>query len=154
MNKKSTSLPSVLVVMTAQEKHEFMPPDLEEKLRAMFPDLKWVEAPLEVDQWHALLAEQRPEILVCAWETPPLPPEAAEYLKYTCFLCGSIRKLVPRGLIEQGMKVTNWGAIVSNTVAECSLLLILCCLRRVGNWSVEPISQGDCLSVEQTDGTR
>ena len=111
--------------MTEQEKIEFLPPDLEAKLRGMFPELIWVEAPLTDDQWHALLTEHRPEILLCAWETPPLPLEAADHLKYLCFLCGSIRKLVPRDLIEQGLSVTNWGAIVSNTVAECSLLLIL-----------------------------
>ena len=89
-----------------------------------------------------LLSEHRPEIVLCAWETPPIPIEATEHLKYLCFLCGSIRKLVSRELIEQGLKVTNWGSIVSNTVAECSLLLILCALRRVDNWSVGMRTQG------------
>lgn len=128
--------------MTEQEKIEFLPPDLEARLREMFPDLHWVEAPLQEDEWHALLRDQQPEIVICAWETPPLPPEATEYLKYLCFLCGSVRKLVPRELVEQGLIVTNWGSIVSNTVAECSLLLILSALRRVGNWSVGMRTEG------------
>jgi phosphoglycerate dehydrogenase-like enzyme len=134
--------PAVLVIMTEQEKHEFMPPDLESRLREMFPDLTWVEAPLTDEQWHELLSEKRPEIVLCAWETPPLPPECAEHLKYLCFLCGSIRKLVPRELIDSGLQVTNWGSIVSDTVAECSLLLILSALRRVGNWSVDMRTNG------------
>lgn len=129
--------------MTEQEKNEFMPPDIEAGLREMFPNLVWVDAPLEVGQWHYSLREQRPEIVVCAWETPPLPLEAAEHLKYLCFLCGSVRSLVPRELIERGLIVTNWGSIVSNTVAECSLLLILSALRRVGNWSVAMRTRGE-----------
>jgi phosphoglycerate dehydrogenase-like enzyme len=142
MSKDPTSLPAVLVIMTEQEKQEFMPPDLEARLREMFPSLKWVEAPLSEDQWHALLQEHQPEIVLCAWETPPLPPESTQHLKYLCYLCGSIRKLVPREQIKQGLSVTNWGSTVSNTVAECSLLLILCALRRVGNWSVAMRTQG------------
>jgi len=142
MKDTSAPKPSVLVVMTEQEKIEFLPPDLEARLRKLFPDLTWVEAPLQESEWQELLAKQQPEILLCAWETPPLPPEVTEYLKYVCFLCGSVRKLVPRELIENGLKVTNWGAIVSNTVAECSLLLILAALRRVGNWSVGMRTQG------------
>ncbi|WP_186775830.1 hydroxyacid dehydrogenase [Rubripirellula tenax] len=140
---KSRSHPPVLVVMTQQEKHEFMPPDLEARLRALFPELVWADAPLRDDQWRELLSEQRPEIILCAWETPSLPPEAAEHLKYLCFLCGSIRSLVPRELIESGLKVTNWGSSVSNTVAECTLLLILAALRRVGNWSVAMRTKGE-----------
>lgn len=137
--------------MTEQEKVEFMPSDLEARLRGLLPDLTWVEAPLEEDQWHKLLNETRPEIVLCAWETPPLPPEAGEYLKYCCFLCGSVRKLVPRALIEGGLKVTNWGSTVSNTVAECSLLLILCALRRVGNWSVGMRTEGKWKSGRHPD---
>jgi len=57
MNAESKSLPSVLVVMTEQEKKEFVPPDLESKLRSMFPELTWVEAPLEEAEWHKLLRE-------------------------------------------------------------------------------------------------
>jgi phosphoglycerate dehydrogenase-like enzyme len=151
MSQKSTSLPSVLVIMTEQEKVEFMPPDLEARLRGLFPELTWVEAPLEEDQWHKLLNEKRPEIVLCAWETPPLPLEAGEYLKYCCFLCGSVRKLVKRELIEGGLIVTNWGSTVSNTVAECSLLLILCALRRVGNWSVAMRTEGKWKSGRHPD---
>ena len=128
--------------MTEQEKIEFMPADLEARLRDMFPDLHWVEAPLAEAEWHALLKSKQPEIVLCAWETPPLPLEATEHLKYLCFLCGSVRKLVPRELVEQGLIVTNWGSVVSNTVAECSLLLILAALRRVGNWSVGMRTEG------------
>ena len=151
MNGSQGSLPPVLVMMTEQEKKEFLPHDLETRLREMFPDLTWVEAPLSQEQWNQLLAEKRPEIIVCAWETPTLPLESAEHLKYLCFLCGSIRKYVPRELIEGGLKVTNWGSVVSNTVAECSLLLILAALRRVGNWNVAMRTEGKWKSGRHPD---
>lgn len=151
MNESQDSLPPVLVLMTEQEKQEFLPPDLEAQLYELFPDLTWVEAPLSPDEWNKLLAEKRPEIIICAWETPALPLESAEYLKYLCFLCGSIRKYVPRELIEGGLKVTNWGSVVSNTVAECSLLLILAALRRVGNWNVAMRTEGKWKSGRHPD---
>ena len=91
MKDASAPKPSVLVVMTEQEKIEFLPPDLEARLRKLFPDPTWVQAPLQESEWQELLAKQQPEILLCAWETPPLPPEVTEYLKYVCFLCGSVR---------------------------------------------------------------
>ena len=71
--------------MTEQEKIEFLPPDLEAQLREIFPDLTWVESPLGEDEWRQLLEKQQPEILICAWETPPLPPEVSQHLKYVCF---------------------------------------------------------------------
>ena len=141
----------VLVIMTEQEKKEFLPPDLEARLYEMFPDLTWVEAPLPPDEWNKLLAEKRPEIVVCAWETPSLPLDCVDYLKYLCFLCGSVRKYVPRELIEGGLKVTNWGSVISNTVAECTLLLILASLRRVGNWSVAMRTEGKWKSGRHPD---
>jgi phosphoglycerate dehydrogenase-like enzyme len=57
-------------------------------------------------------------------------------LRYVCHLTGSIRKLVPRELIERGLVVTNWGGSISATVAECTLMLILMALRRASYWSV------------------
>ena len=66
MNNSSAPNRSVLVVMTEQEKIEFLPPDLEAQLREIFPDLTWVESPLEEGEWRQLLEKQQPEILICA----------------------------------------------------------------------------------------
>ncbi|MCM2369601.1 hydroxyacid dehydrogenase [Aporhodopirellula aestuarii] len=151
MNSKPSPQPTALVLLTEQEKKEFLPPDLESRLRELFPDLIWIEAPVQEDEWHRVLREQKPEIVLCAWETPTLPIEATEHLKYVCFLCGSIRKLVPRELIERGLSVTNWGSSISNTVAECSLLLILAALRRVGNWSVAMRTKGEWKTSRHPD---
>ncbi|MFC1764520.1 hydroxyacid dehydrogenase [Planctomycetota bacterium] len=131
-----------LIIMTPHERSEFLPAPLDDQLIALLPQAIWVEAPVSAEKWLELLDVHRPEIVVCAWETPPVPMEAAPYLKYICYLCGSIRKLVPRELIEQGVQVTNWGAIISNTVAECALLLILAALRRASDWALAMHTQG------------
>ncbi|MDF7800122.1 NAD(P)-dependent oxidoreductase [Pontiellaceae bacterium B1224] len=81
--------------------------------------------------------------MICAWETPTFPAEATSHLKYVNYLCGSIRTLIPRDLIKNGLIVTNWGAIVSNTVAECALLMILATLRRVSNWQLAIHTRGE-----------
>lgn len=145
MNSKtepSTSL-SALVILSPQERKEFFPEPFDRQLRELLPGAVWVEAPVSEEEWLELLATHRPEIVVCAWETPTLPKEAADYLKYVCYLCGSIRKLVPRELIQGGLLATNWGSIISNTVAECALLLILSTMRRSSNWALAMHVRGE-----------
>lgn len=129
--------------MTPQEEKEFLPASINSKLNDLLPDAVRVVAPVSTDEWLQLLNTHQPEIVICAWETPPIPSEAAAYLKYVCYLCGSIRTLIPRDLIRDGLLVTNWGAIVSNTVAECALLLILATLRRSSNWALAMHTRGE-----------
>jgi phosphoglycerate dehydrogenase-like enzyme len=86
------------------------------------------------------LVRTRAEVLVSCWSTPPLPEDlpvgGENELRYVCHLTGSVRKLIPRKLLERGLKVTNWGGTASRTVAECGLLLILSALRRSSHWAV------------------
>jgi len=92
------------------------------------------------DVWLNLLRERNPEVLMAGWKTPPLPEnisEIAPNLKYVCYLPGSIRKLVPRKAIEDGLLVTSWSSSVSRTISECALLLALTCMRRVRYWTEE-----------------
>lgn len=143
MNPKPIPSLSALVILAPQEKKEFFPEPFNRRLRELLPGAVWVESPVSDEAWLDLLATHRPEILVCAWETPTLPKEAAAYLKYVCYLCGSVRKLIPRELVQGGLLVTNWGSIISNTVAECALLLILSSMRRASNWALAMHTQGE-----------
>lgn len=89
--------------------------------------------------WPALLAELRPEVLITGWKTPPLPADLAVGPGGLCYLghtAGSVRKLVPRELVDRGLIVTNWGDSISRTVAEGALLLLLASLRRAADWSL------------------
>ncbi|MDP0496549.1 MAG: NAD(P)-dependent oxidoreductase [Verrucomicrobiota bacterium JB024] len=85
-----------------------------------------------------ILREQRPDIILGGWSTPPLPDlDNRPPAPYYCHICGAVRKQVPRAYMEQGMKVTNWGTAISKTVAEAALLLGLACFRNLGKHQVD-----------------
>jgi phosphoglycerate dehydrogenase-like enzyme len=73
------------------------------------------------------------DILLTGWGTPQLPTEIMERgkVKYICHVTGTIRSCIPRELLAQGLLVSNWGAVISRTIAEAALMMILGCLRRV-----------------------
>ncbi len=105
------------------------------------------------EQWLDVLKKYNPEIIVAAWKTPALPDllsELAPNFRYLCYLPGSVRKIIPRSIIENGAHVTNWSGSVSRTVAECAVLLALCCMRRVRYWTEEMHFKGGWKTAETT----
>ncbi len=130
-----------IVAMTDSEIADFFPGTLWKELEELLPGYRRLRLPLErPDDWARLWRETPAEILISAWQTPSLnsalePPDLKS-LRYVCHLAGSVRRLVPRELIEQGLIVTNWGNTISPTVAECTLMLILMALRRASYWAV------------------
>ena len=151
MDAETKGQPKVLILLSPLEHREFLPEPLNSELSVLFPAAVWIEAPVPTASWLDLLNTHEPEILICAWETPPIPIEALSYLKYVCYLCGSVRSLVARELIEKGLRVTNWGGVISHTVAECALLLILASLRRVSNWALGMHTRGAWKSGRHPD---
>jgi phosphoglycerate dehydrogenase-like enzyme len=125
----------------------FFPGSLWSELQELLPGYRRVRLPLAApDDWVRLWREHPAEILVSAWRTPSLntslQPADLKSLRYVCHLAGTVRKLVPRELIEQGLLVTNWGGSISPTVAESTLMLILMALRRASYWAVAMHCQG------------
>jgi phosphoglycerate dehydrogenase-like enzyme len=95
--------------------------------------------------WLQFLEENNPEIIFSGWAMEALPNhvfDLAPNLKYLCYLTGTIRSVVPRSLIENGLLVTNWGSSISRTISECALLLVLGCVRRVSYWTQKMHSEG------------
>ena len=135
--KKAT----VLVALSEAEAVDFLPVELRARLDALpvqRVDLRW--SGTDTAQLVAKLRECKPDVLVCAWAFPTLAEDldigGADGLKYVAYLAGSVRKLVPRSLIERGLAVTNWGNSISRTVAECGLLLTLMTMRRASHWAL------------------
>jgi phosphoglycerate dehydrogenase-like enzyme len=132
----------ILAALTPREWDDFLPGESGEWLRAQ-PGFVSVDTGngLSAQEWEACLREHRPEILVSCWSTPTLPASLqgnGEFpVKYLCYLAGSVRRIVPRSLIENGLIVTNWGDAISPTVAECALFLTLSALRGGSHWAVE-----------------
>lgn len=142
-----SSRPALLCALNAYEKADFFPDDL----WAHFTDLPFAVNELSLPltncrQLPDFLTDAGAEVLVSCWATPPLPPDlpvgGPGELQYVCHLAGSVKNLVPRVLIERGLKVTNWGGSVSRTVSECALLLILAALRRASAWTIAMHAEG------------
>jgi phosphoglycerate dehydrogenase-like enzyme len=131
---------SAIVALSDLEISDFFPGPLWDELEDLLPGYRRIPLPLaSPDDWVQLWRESPEEILISAWQTPSLnstlQPVDLSPLRYICYLAGSVRKLVPRELIEQGLVVTNWGGSISPTVAECTLMLILMALRRASYWA-------------------
>jgi phosphoglycerate dehydrogenase-like enzyme len=130
-----------IIALSDLEIADFLPGPLWGELEELLPGYRRVRLPLRgADDWEQLWRGSPSDILISAWQTPSLnstlQPADLKQLRYVCHLAGSIRKLVPRELIEQGLVVTNWGGSISATVAECTLMLILMALRRASHWAV------------------
>ncbi|HEX9785226.1 MAG TPA: NAD(P)-dependent oxidoreductase [Opitutaceae bacterium] len=130
--------PHVLAVLTPQEQEHFLPGDAMRELGELAGTLTLADSTkLDQDTLAELLQKTHPDVLLACWKTPPLPAEPPPSLRYVCYLAGSVRKLVTRRHVENGLLVTTWGNSISRTVAECALLLVLACLRRVNGWTLD-----------------
>jgi phosphoglycerate dehydrogenase-like enzyme len=86
--------------------------------------------------WHQTFTSEQPDAVLSCWGTRPIPESAMPKLRYVAHLCGGIRGLVSRQMIERGLWVTNWGKIHAAPVAEHALLLVLSCLRKMTRWTL------------------
>jgi len=103
-------------------------------------DCHWLDSSsMTGPAWEKVLFELRPSVLITGWGTPKIPESFARAtdlsLRYLCHLKGTVRELVPRCLIERGVRVSNWGPSISYTVAEHALLLVLASLRNLPAWA-------------------
>jgi phosphoglycerate dehydrogenase-like enzyme len=92
------------------------------------------------DELLAVLREVQPEILVSFWNTPTVPAAALRdvpALRYICHLGGTVRHHVARELIAGGVLVSNWGTIISRTIAEAALMMVLNGLRLITEVTLE-----------------
>jgi phosphoglycerate dehydrogenase-like enzyme len=102
-------------------------------------EFRWLdESELKADGWAERLRALSPDVLVTAWQVPPLPETWIEApdcpLQYVCHITGSVRRLVPRSFLVKGGRVTNWGSLAAAPVAEHALLLGLAGLRNLAAW--------------------
>jgi len=136
-----------LVALTDLEIETFFPDEGVKTLERVLGECRVVDCEgLSGEKWREFLAQTNPKVLVAGWKTPRLPDDTLERLcpnlDYLCYLTGSVRKVVSRDLIEQGLRVSNWGSSISRTVAECALLLALACGRRLAYWNEQMHNQG------------
>lgn len=134
---------SILAAITPAELHDFLPEPLWSEVRTLAPDFQLVNpAGQSTEAFSHTLASANPEVLIAAWKTPLLPARLPSRLRYVCYLCGSVKRLVTREHLGAGLIVTNWGGSISRIVAEWALFHTLCGLRRASYWSLAMHMQG------------
>lgn len=128
---------AMLAMLTAQEVRDFLPEPLLGDLQQVARHFAHRDpSELSTAEFHRLLAREDPEVLLTCWKTPPLPAILPPRLHYVCHLVGSVKHILTREHLEQGLLVTNWGGSISRIVAECALFHILSCLRRATHWTL------------------
>ena len=134
---------SILAAVTAEELRDFLPEPLLGEVRGLAGAFTHLNtAGLPAADFHRALAAADPEVLIACWKTPALPAVLPPRLRYVCYLCGSVRKLVARDHLAGGLLVTNWGGSISRIVAEWALFHILSCLRRATYWTIAMHHEG------------
>ena len=124
---------NVLLVAGQGVVDTFIRPETMEKLESMVNLTFRPGLPKEDAAYSQALREAEAEIVITGWGGPVLTTKVAEenpQLKYLCNLTGSVSPMVEREVVAGGLLVTHWGTLIGPSVAEASLLGILCCLRR------------------------
>ncbi|AHF93427.1 phosphoglycerate dehydrogenase [Opitutaceae bacterium TAV5] len=146
--RETLAHPPAVIALTEADYALFFPGAARARLEALLPGRQRWEAGLTGEAWPEWLRSEQIGIVVSGWSTPRLP-ERTDALRSVCHVGGSVRDVVPRSLLEQGVVVTNWGSLASRSVAEAALHLTLCALRRTphyldlmagngGGWSARP----------------
>jgi phosphoglycerate dehydrogenase-like enzyme len=134
---------TILASLTAGEIRDFLPEPLLGQARAVADQFDlWDPTGRTATDFAAALTAANPEVLLACWKTPPLPAVLPPRLRYVCYLCGSIRRLVSREQVGRGLLVSNWGGSISRVVAEWALFHVLSCLRRATDWTFAMHQEG------------
>lgn len=130
----------LVIALTEDEEKDFLPAKVRAQLEALPVEKEWIRLPVESPEaFNQQLIASKATALMAAWACPPLAedfPVGDGGLEYIGYFPGSIKKKVPRVLLEKGLQVTNWGTTISRTISECGILLTLSCMRRASYWAV------------------
>lgn len=128
---------SIFAHLGAAQRDVFLPPDLEDQMKELTDNYEWQELPgVDAEAFAAELLRRDPEVLVGGWATPRLPDPLPANLRYVLYVSGSVKNIVSRKHLEDGLTITNWGNSISRIVAEAALMHILNCLRTTNHWSL------------------
>lgn len=135
----------VLIVTSAFEQAHFFP-DGFEAWDARYPGEVRLHDSADAESFPVVLQEFQPEIVVGAWDMPPLPLSTVAgqggSVEYFSFVPGSAKKQIGVEHLKAGLIMTNWGTSIGPYVAECALLLTLSALRKVARWGHQLKSEG------------
>ncbi|MBN1261025.1 MAG: hydroxyacid dehydrogenase [Anaerolineae bacterium] len=162
----ATVKPLIPVFMEPCDLAEFITPALAK--RAAWPfETRFVDSNQGLAALLPALEETRSPVLITGWNVFDLPddlPARAPHLRYIASSGGSVRWMISRKILEQGILVTNWGGAIGRPVAEHCLLQILAALRQAayhqismhvhGAWDDRPWDPQTCTGPRSLFGRR
>jgi phosphoglycerate dehydrogenase-like enzyme len=135
----------VLIVTSAFERSHFFPEGFDDWVSRHAGEVRFHDS-ADAATFPGVLTDYQPEIIVGAWDMPPLPLSAVAgqggSLEYFSFVPGSAKKQITAEHLEAGLVMSNWGTTIGPYVAECALLLVLNALRRVALWGHQLKAEG------------
>lgn len=135
----------VLIVTSAFERAHFFPHGFDDWVGRYGGEVRFHDS-ADPTGFPNVLADYQPQIVVGAWDMPPLPLSAVAgqggSVEYFSFVPGSAKKQITAGHLEAGLVMSNWGSTIGPYVAECALLLVLNALRRVALWGHQLKAEG------------
>ncbi|MCX7016808.1 MAG: hypothetical protein NTW86_30330 [Candidatus Sumerlaeota bacterium] len=132
------------------------PPLFQEALRAV-GELILVENGEAMTELERAERIRHCDILLTSWGAAMVPEELIVdrgRLKYICHVTGTVRKFIPRTIIEAGIPATNWGDTPAGRVAEGAMTLLLTLLKdlprrgriiREGGWRPDALTHTETL---------
>ena len=122
----------VLLISEEMEERCF-PGELKAELDRIYPwtTIRSTQS-LTDDEWRGVL--RTCEVVCSSWGMRPLPDtdDPSELPEYVCYIAGAVSCFANQAHFKAGVRVTNWGDSIAETIAESALMGILACLRRVG----------------------
>src|SRR6266542_3440704 len=92
--------PRLVVALTQPEMHDFFPEPLLGELCGFEPRSCTVDP---AGEFASALAAAAPEVLLAGWATPRLPDNPPPSLRYVCYVAGTVKCLLSRRHIENGL---------------------------------------------------
>ena len=129
---------ALALAVSPRDRLEFLPGAMLEEVGALGDSFSQFDpsGKTEDGAWASFLQDQNPEVLITGWRTPALPECLPPSLRYVCNLTGTVRELLTRRHLEDGLIVTNWGGSIARVVAEGAFYHVLACLRRGTHWTL------------------
>ncbi|MEN6385334.1 MAG: hypothetical protein ABFD79_09045, partial [Phycisphaerales bacterium] len=112
---------SVVMYISQSEYDQFILPYFNNNENKLPYNLEFCDSNLNIDDLVNKLNLNASEVLITAWSSKPIPSDICSHvptLRYISHITGTVRSIIPRNIIEQGIVVTNWGDSIARTVAE------------------------------------
>ena len=129
----------VLVAVPPKTVEALIQPAVQDRLNSI-ADVTWstdLDSGAPTETFAAAVKAASPDIIVSGWSAPKLTAAICRQnpqLKYCIILTGTACPFVERDCIVNGLIVTNWGDVISASIAEAALMMTLMSLRHATEW--------------------